>query len=71
MALRVLNIFDEQLQLLCSVSEVLCDVHESAACMQSLERQVAVHYAESASARGDMNRLEEYAEVARRQLDCA
>lgn len=67
-ALLGLNNLAERRLLLSGVERQHSEVQESAACILSLERQVAVHFADSASACGDMTRLEKPTTVGQRPL---
>lgn len=66
--LRGLTTLDEQRQLSSSVDRLRSEALESAAIVQSLERQVAVHSVELALARGDMTWVEEFITIAQCQM---
>lgn len=68
MAVRGLNTFDEQRQLLSSIPRLRSNVREPATCVEALEYQVAATSVEPASARGDMTPIEESVAVAWSQL---
>lgn len=60
--------FDEHHQVRSCFDRVRGDMRESAARMQSLKRQIAVHFAGIASARGHLPLVEEFGKVAQDPL---
>lgn len=63
-----LNTLDEQCNLLSCVGDLCSEVQNSAALVESLDRQVVVLSAEIYSGRREMTRLEEFGTIAQRQL---